>query len=77
MRGTLRDTAVQSKLSPDDKRRLQESVDGALHWLESNQLAEKEEFEDKMREVEGVCQPVITAMHQQARGKQGRNECLL
>merc|ERR1712146_138948 len=28
-----------------------------------NQMAEKEEFEDKRKEVEGVCTPIMTAMY--------------
>lgn len=79
LRGTLRDEKVAAKLSADDKRRMQEIVDGAVRWLDGNQTAEKEEFEDKQKEVEGVCQPIITAMYQQARARRsaGLPTCLL
>ena len=32
-------------------------------WLDSNQMAEQDEFEDKMKELEGVCNPVIQKMY--------------
>merc|ERR1719316_1248945 len=34
----------------DDKAKAKEAVEGALSWLEGNQMAEKEEFEDKRKE---------------------------
>jgi heat shock protein 1/8 len=30
-----------------------------------NQLAEADEFEDKMKELEGICNPIISKMYQQ------------
>lgn len=35
-------------------------------WLESNQLAEADEFEDKMKEVECICNPITAKMYQGA-----------
>ena len=34
--------------------------------LEGNQLAEMEEFEDKQKELEQLCAPIITKMYQGA-----------
>ena len=34
-----------------------------IRWLDANQLAEKEEFEDKQKELEKVCNPIITKMY--------------
>ncbi|KAF3331639.1 Heat shock cognate protein 1 [Carex littledalei] len=31
-----------------------------------NQLAEAEEFDDKMKELEGICNPIIAKMYQGA-----------
>merc|ERR1719164_338538 len=47
MKNTLDDDKVKDKISDDDKAKAKEAVDGALSWLEGNQMAEKEEFEDK------------------------------
>merc|ERR1719230_1253476 len=63
MKNTLDDEKVKDKLSDEDKTKANEAIDEALKWLEGNQLAEKEEFEHKRREVEGVCTPIMTAMY--------------
>merc|ERR1719244_2404426 len=40
-------------------------------WLDANALAEKEEFDDKQKELEGVCNPIITKLYQGAGGAGG------
>merc|ERR1719169_101575 len=52
MKNTLDDDKVKDKISEDDKKKATDAIDEALKWLESNQLAEKEEFEHKQKEVE-------------------------
>ena len=71
MRNTLKDDKVASKLSAEDKQKAEKAIEDALHWLESNQLAEVEEFEDKQKELEGVCSPIITRMYQAEGGAGG------
>merc|ERR1719434_122913 len=71
MKNTLDDEKVKDKISDDDKAKAKEAVDGALSWLEGNQMAEAEEFEDKRKEVEGVCTPIMTAMYSQGGGGMG------
>jgi L1 cell adhesion molecule like protein len=64
MRNTLRDDKISGKISPDDKSKMEKAIEDALHWLESNQLAEVEEFEHQQKELEGVCSPIISRMYQ-------------
>ena len=45
---------VGSKLPPEDKERAEKAVQETLDWLESNQLAEVDELEDKQKELEQV-----------------------
>ncbi|CAD6229184.1 unnamed protein product [Miscanthus lutarioriparius] len=66
MRNTIKDDKIASKLPAEDKRRIEDAVDSAISWLDSNQLAEVDEFEDKMKELEGVCNPIIAKMYQGA-----------
>ncbi|WIA16291.1 hypothetical protein OEZ85_012994 [Tetradesmus obliquus] len=68
MRNTIRDDKVAEKLPADDKAKIEHAVDEVLKWLEANQLAEVEEFEDKQKELEGICNPIITRMYQGAGG---------
>ena len=61
---------VASKLSQEDKERIEKAVDEAISWLDSNQLAEVDEFEDKRKELESIAQPIMTRMYQEG-------ECLI
>merc|ERR1719412_3179701 len=51
-----------------DKQKIQDKCDEAIKWLDANQLAEVEEFQDKQKEVEAVCNPIITKLYQSAGG---------
>jgi heat shock protein 1/8 len=56
---------VAEKLSPEDKERIEKAVNDAISWLDSNQLAEVDEFEDKRKELEEVAQPIMTRLYQE------------
>ena len=46
-------------------------MDETIAWLDSNQLAEAEELEHRLKELEGKCGPIISKMYQ---GSQGAGE---
>ena len=71
MKNTVKDEAVASKLAPEDKATLEKEVEATVEWLDSNQLAEVEELEHKLKELEGVCSPIITKMYGGAGGGGG------
>jgi L1 cell adhesion molecule like protein len=71
MRNTIRDDKVGGKLSAEDKEKIEKKVEDTIQWLENNQLAEVEEFEHQQKELEGVCNPIITNLYQQAGGAGG------
>merc|ERR1712032_492827 len=62
MKTTLDDEKVKDKISEDDKKAISDKCDEAIKWLDANQLAEVEEFNEKQKEVEGVCNPIITKL---------------
>jgi len=68
MKNTLSDDKVASQLDAADKSAIEKAVDEAIAWLDKNQLAEVEEFEHKQKELEGVCNPIITKMYQKSGG---------
>merc|ERR1719498_1502978 len=65
MKSSLDDEKVKEKLAADERERAQKAVDGALAWLDGNQMAEKEEFEHQRKEVEAVCSPLMASMYAQ------------
>merc|ERR1712033_7782 len=71
MKTTIEDEKVADKISEDDKKKITEKCDEAIKWLDANQLAEVEEFADKQKEVEAVCNPIITKLYQSAGGAGG------
>ena len=56
---------MAAKLSQEDKERIEKAVDEAITWLDANQLAEVDEFEDKRKELESIAQPIMTRMYQE------------
>ncbi|KAL0265516.1 UNVERIFIED_CONTAM: hypothetical protein PYX00_010848 [Menopon gallinae] len=52
------------KLSEDDKRIVLDKCSAVLSWLDKNSLAEKEEFDDKLKELQKNCSPIMVKLHQ-------------
>ncbi|XP_062158045.1 heat shock 70 kDa protein [Alnus glutinosa] len=71
MRSTVRDEKIAGKLDPADKEKIEKAVSEAIEWLDRNQLAEVDELEDKMKELEGICGPIIAKMYQGGGGGGG------
>ena len=71
MKSTLDDKNISEKIPQDDKNKISETCNEALNWLDNNQTAEIDEFKDKQKEVESVCNPIITKLYQQAGGNPG------
>jgi len=71
MRNSINDEKVAGKIDPDDKKKIDDAIEGAINWLESNQLAEVDEFEDKLKELEGICNPIMAKLYQAGGGGGG------
>merc|ERR1712083_219923 len=65
MKSSMEEENLKEKISEDEKRTIRSKCDEALKWLDGNQLAEVEEFQDKQKEVEAVCNPIISKLYQQ------------
>jgi heat shock 70kDa protein 1/2/6/8 len=68
MKNTMNDENVGGKIDPDDKTKIMTAVEETIAWLDGNQTAEVDEFEDKMKELEGLCNPIISKMYQAGGG---------
>ncbi|KAH7547533.1 hypothetical protein FEM48_Zijuj01G0319900 [Ziziphus jujuba var. spinosa] len=64
MRTTIKDDNFAGKLDPADKQKIEKAIDETVDWVERNQLAEVDEFEDKLKELEGLCNPIIAKLYQ-------------
>jgi len=71
MKQTIEDEKVKSKISDGDRKTISDKCGEVISWLDSNQQAEKEEYEHKQKDLESVCNPIITKMYQGAGGAPG------
>ncbi|CAH2992369.1 unnamed protein product [Chilo suppressalis] len=51
------------KLSEQDKETARRECDEALRWIDNNTLAERDEFEHRLKELQRVCAPLMSKMH--------------
>ncbi|XP_063605152.1 heat shock 70 kDa protein cognate 4-like [Penaeus indicus] len=63
VKSSVNELSVCGKVSPDEKRRVEDKAEETLRWLDANQLAEKEEYEYKMKELEEVWRPIASKIH--------------
>merc|ERR1712032_299622 len=68
MRNTLSEEKLKDKFEGDDKEKIEKAVQDTLDWLDKNQLAEKDEFEAKQKELESVVNPIMMKVYQAAGG---------
>ncbi|BCS24788.1 molecular chaperone Hsp70 [Aspergillus puulaauensis] len=61
----------QLQISEDDKKKVSDKVDEVIGWLDTNQTAEKDEYESQQKELEGVANPIISAAYAAAGGAPG------
>lgn len=65
LKNSINDT-LEGKLSDDDKSTLSSTVEDALVWLEDNPAADKDEYDEKQKEVEQVANPIMKRAYESA-----------
>ncbi|CAL9214251.1 unnamed protein product [Arabidopsis halleri] len=70
MKSTMADKEkLAEKISEEDKEKMEEVLKEALEWLEEKVNAEKEDYDEKLKEVESVCNPVIKSVYEKTGGE--------
>lgn len=67
MKQTINDK-LGEKLDSEDKEKIEQAVEDALSWLDANSDAEKEEYEEKLKEVQDVAQPIVSKVYAESGG---------
>ncbi|KAJ1443145.1 Heat shock protein 70 family [Sesbania bispinosa] len=62
MRGAINNMEVSLKLSPEDKKKINEAIDSVLLWLDGNVFAERENVEYYGSVLSSVFDPIILKM---------------
>merc|ERR1712048_1527034 len=68
MKSTLNDEKLKEKISEDDQKTILDRCNDAISWLDGNQTAEVDEFKGKLKELENVCNPIISKLYGQSEG---------
>merc|ERR1719466_526880 len=63
VKNTLDDEKLKDKISADDRATIEKKTSELLAWLDANQLGEKEEYEDRQKELESVVKPIFTKLY--------------
>merc|ERR1719379_1142172 len=73
MKNTLSDSekGVADKISEEDKETIEKALEEANEWLDDNQEAEKEDFAEKLKQVQDVCSPIISKVYKESGGAPG------
>ncbi|SPJ89009.1 probable heat shock protein 70 (hsp70) [Fusarium torulosum] len=59
LRNTLSDPKVEEKIEASDKETLTAEIDKVVQWLDDNQQASREEYEEHQKELEGKANPIM------------------
>ena len=59
---------VDGDLEREENEKVEEAVSKAWEWFDLNPDAEKEDYEEKLRELAEVCDPLVLPVHQIFRG---------
>nr|BBO36589.1 heat shock 70 kDa protein [Gallus gallus] len=68
MKQTVEDEKLKGKISDQDKQKVLDKCQEVISSLDRNQMAEKEEYEHKQKELEKLCNPIVTKLYQGAGG---------
>jgi len=71
MKNTVNEPNMADKISDADKQSILSACESAAQWLNANQEAAKEEFEHRQKELENLCNPIMTKAYQGGGGGAG------
>ena len=68
---TAEDPNVVNKLNADDLEIVKNKTREVMAWLDRNSMADKEEYEEKQKDLQQVCSPIMAKLHGQQQPQQG------
>lgn len=63
LKTTIAKPEIQSKLDAEQKDKVDQTISDALKWLENNQNAEPQDFQDKLEAVSKIANPIIASIY--------------
>lgn len=75
MRTTIEDKdRLADKIDADDRSSIADALTETEDWINSNEDADKEAFEDQMKDLQRVCDPIIASIYQTNGGQGGSDD---
>ena len=71
LKGSVNEEKVKEKLSEEDLETITTNVKNAEEWLDSHQTEDSETYESKLKDIQGVCAPLMAKIYQGAEGMPG------
>jgi len=68
IRNTIKDEKLKDKITDEDRKSIEDKVNEVLSFIESNEELEKEEYEEKEKELKAIADPIIAKLYQQNNG---------
>jgi len=68
VKSTMEDEKLKDKISESDRSTVSAKCSEIVSWLDKNQSASKEEYDDQMKELEKVCKPIMSKIYGAAGG---------
>ena len=70
LKNTLDDDekGLADQLSAEDKKELTDMIDETLDWMDENPEADKEDYDEKLKEVENVANPIMRNLYAAGEG---------
>jgi len=71
MKNTISEDKFKTAVSEEELKQVEDKVTEVMGWLDTAEHAEKEEFESMQKDLEGICNPIITKMYQAGGAPEG------
>ncbi|GCC21572.1 hypothetical protein chiPu_0020046 [Chiloscyllium punctatum] len=64
MKNSAEEEKISGRISEEDKKKVIETCNQTISWLETHQDAEKQEYENQLKKLENICNPIIAKLYQ-------------
>ena len=63
MQNTVSDEKIKDKISEDEQEAITKACEETLSWLDANAAANKDEYEEKQKSLENICNPIMQKLY--------------
>jgi len=66
LKQSINEDGVKDKLSDEDKKTIEDTVNETISWVEAHSDATLEEYKEQKKQLEDVCMPLMAKLYQQS-----------